>query len=70
MTQALGTWNVRSLYRMGSLKTVVRELGKYRLDLVDVQVRWEKGGTERAEDYTFFCRREWGSSDRDRFFHT
>jgi exonuclease III len=48
-----GTWNVRSLYRSGSLKTVVRELGKYKLDLVGVQdVRWDKGGTERAEDYT------------------
>jgi exonuclease III len=50
-----GTWNVRSLYRIGSLKTVARDLGKYKLDLVGVQeVRWEKGGTERAEDYTFF----------------
>jgi exonuclease III len=46
-----GTWNVRSLYRAGSLTTVIRELGKYKLDLVDVQeVRWEEGGTERAED--------------------
>jgi exonuclease III len=50
-----GTWNVRSLYRSGSLKTVARELGKYKLDLVGVQeVRWNKGGTERAEDYTIF----------------
>jgi exonuclease III len=50
-----GTWNIRSLYRIGSLKTVARELGMYKLDLVSVQeVRWEKGGTERAEDYTFF----------------
>jgi exonuclease III len=50
-----GTWNVRSLYRAGSLKTVARELGKYKLDLVGVwEVRWEKEGTERAEDYTFF----------------
>jgi hypothetical protein len=40
----------RSLYRAGSLKTVARELGKYKLDLVG----WEKGGIERAEDYTFF----------------
>jgi hypothetical protein len=49
-----GTWNVRSLYRIGSLKTVARELGKCNLDSVGVQVvRWEKGGTERAEDYTF-----------------
>jgi exonuclease III len=50
-----GTLNVRSLHRTGALKTLARELGKYKLDLVGVQeVRWEKGGTERAEDYTFF----------------
>jgi exonuclease III len=50
-----GSWNVRSLYGAGSLKTVARELGKYKLDFVGVQeVRWEKEGTERAEDYTFF----------------
>jgi exonuclease III len=50
-----GTWNVTSLYRIGLLKTVVRELGKCKLDLVGVEeVRWEKGGTEQAEDYTFF----------------
>jgi exonuclease III len=50
-----GTWNVISFYRSGSLKTVAKELGKYTLDLVGVQeVRWDKGGTERAEDYTCF----------------
>jgi hypothetical protein len=49
-----GTWHVRSLYRAGSLKTVARDLGKYKLDIVDVQeVRWGEG-TERTEDYTFF----------------
>jgi hypothetical protein len=37
------------------LKTIAKELGKYKLDLVGVQeVKWDKGGTERAEDYTFF----------------
>jgi exonuclease III len=55
MDMRLGSWNVRSLYRIGSLKTVARESGKCKLDLVCVQeVRWEKGGPERAEDYTFF----------------
>jgi hypothetical protein len=50
-----GMWNVRTLYRAGSLKTVAREMEKYKLDLVAVQAgRWEKGGTEWAEDYTFF----------------
>jgi exonuclease III len=55
MDMRFGTWNVKSLYRSGSIKTVARELGKYKLDLVGVQeVRWDKGGTERAKDYTFF----------------
>jgi hypothetical protein len=61
-------WNFRGLYRIGSFKTVVRELGKYKLDTVGGQeVRWEKGGTERAEDYTFFYGREVGII-RNRFF--
>jgi exonuclease III len=55
MDMRFGTWNVRSLYRSGSLNTVARELGKYKLELVGVQeVRWDKGSTERAEDYKFF----------------
>jgi exonuclease III len=55
MDMRFGTWNIRSLYRIVWLITVARELGKYKLDLVGVhEVRWEKGGTERAEDYTFF----------------
>jgi hypothetical protein len=31
MDMRFGTWNVRSLYRSGSLKTVPRELGKYNV---------------------------------------
>jgi len=47
-----GTWNVRSLYRSGSLTTVARESADCKLDLVGVQeVRWEKGGTVRAGHY-------------------
>jgi hypothetical protein len=56
MDMGFEMWNVRSLYRTGSLKMVERELRKYKLDLMGVkEVRWEKGGTELAEDYTFFC---------------
>jgi hypothetical protein len=48
-------WDVRSLYRVGSLMTVSRELARYKLDLVRVQeVRWEGGGTEPAREYIFF----------------
>jgi hypothetical protein len=54
MDMKLGTWTISSLHRTGALKTVTRELGKYRLDLVGVQeVRWEKSGTERAQEYIF-----------------
>ena len=51
-----GTWNVRSLYRASSLTTAAaRELARYKLDSVGVQeVRWDKGGTITAGDYTFF----------------
>jgi exonuclease III len=50
-----GNWNVRSLYRAGSQKTVSRELARYKLDLVGVQeVRQEGSGTEPAGEYTFF----------------
>ena len=39
----------------GSLKTVARELPRYKLDLVGVQeVRWNKGDTVSAEDYNIF----------------
>jgi len=47
----IGTWNFRSLYRAGSLKTLAR----YKLDVVDVQeFKWDKEGTVRAGDYDFF----------------
>jgi hypothetical protein len=43
------------LYRAGSLKTVSRELARYKLDLVGVQeVRWEGGGTEPVGEYKCF----------------
>jgi exonuclease III len=50
-----GIWNIRSLYRVGSLTGAVWELARYKLDLVGVQeVRWDKGGMVRAGDYNFF----------------
>jgi hypothetical protein len=55
MDMTFGTWNMRSLYRVGSLMTVSRELSRYRLDLMGVQeVRWEGSGTLPAEEYIFF----------------
>jgi hypothetical protein len=38
MHMRYGTWNVRSMYRAGSLRTVAEEISKYyKLDLVGVQ---------------------------------
>jgi hypothetical protein len=42
------------LIRVGFLITVSRELARYKLDLVEVKVRWEDGGTEPAAKYTLF----------------
>jgi exonuclease III len=55
MDMRFGTWNVRSLYRAGSLRTVAEEVSKYKLDLLGIQeVRWGGGGTESAGEYTYF----------------
>jgi hypothetical protein len=55
MDMRFGLWNVRSLYRAGSLMTVSRELTRYKLDLVGVQeIRSEGSGTEPEGEYIFF----------------
>jgi hypothetical protein len=49
-------WNVRSLYRVGAIMSVVGELEKYKLDLVGVQeVRWKGEGYQTVDNYKFFC---------------
>jgi hypothetical protein len=49
-----GTWNVSSLYRAGSLRTVAEEVSKYKLDLVGYRGSDGTGGTKPVEEYTFF----------------
>jgi hypothetical protein len=50
----LGTWNVRSLYRAGSLTAAARKLARYKSNLVGVQkVRWDKERTAKAGEYSF-----------------
>jgi hypothetical protein len=41
MDMRLGTWNVRNMYRAGSLRTVAEGISKYMSDLVGVQ--WSDG---------------------------
>jgi hypothetical protein len=37
MYMRFGAWNVRSLYRAGSLMAVAKVISKYKLDLVGVK---------------------------------
>jgi hypothetical protein len=54
MDMRFGTWNVRSLYRSGSLMTIEKEISKYKLHLVGLQeVRWDRSGTKPAGKYIF-----------------
>ena len=55
MDMKFGAWNVRILYRAGTLGLVASEIDKYRMDLVEVQeVRWEGSGTLESGSYTLF----------------
>jgi hypothetical protein len=59
MDMRFGTWNVRSMYRTGSLMTVEKKVSKYKLDLAGVQeVRWDGVGTEPAGECPFFYGKE------------
>jgi exonuclease III len=62
MAMRFDTWNIRNLFRAGSLVTVSKELSKYKSDLVGVQeVRREGSGTEPSGEYTFF----YGKGERE-----
>ena len=56
---SFGRWDLRSLYRLGSIRTVTRELAKYELDLVCVQ----KGNCRSMELYPPFIYRK-GNENR------
>jgi hypothetical protein len=46
MDMRFGTWNVRRMYRAGSLGTVAEAISKYKLDFLGVQrsegKRWQR----------------------------
>jgi hypothetical protein len=54
MDMRFDVWNMGSLHSAGLLITVMKELSKYKLDLVEVEIRWNRGGTNPAGEYTFF----------------
>ena len=61
----IGTWKVTSFYSAGSVNAAARELARYKLDVVGVQVvRWDKGGTVGAGDCDFFFYRKGNENHR------
>jgi hypothetical protein len=60
MDMRFGTWNVRSMYRAGSLRAVEEEISKYKLVSAEAQaVRWGGGGTKiRRRLYIFLWKGE------------
>jgi len=61
------TWNVRSIYRAEPLKAAVRELERYKFDVLGVQVRWDKEGTPNnpvsADALHILNRQEYGNAE-------
>jgi exonuclease III len=48
MVMRFGNWNIRNLFKAGSLKTVASELAKYNVDVVAVQeVILDEGGSHQ-----------------------
>jgi hypothetical protein len=71
MDMRFGTWNVRSIYRIGSLTTVVRKLGTYKLDFgVYRRSDGRSVALNRQRIIHFLWTTEWGSSVRGKFFLT
>jgi exonuclease III len=54
MDVRFGTWNVRGLNRVGLLMTAVKEISKYKLDLVGIQeIRWDRGRPNQQANIYF-----------------
>jgi hypothetical protein len=57
MDMRFGTWNIRRMHRAGSLVRVERGISKYKLNLMGVHVRWDRGGNEPEGEYIYSMER-------------
>jgi hypothetical protein len=54
MDKKFRLWNVRSLYRVGSLVTVSRKMSKYKFHLVEAQEEDVRAVVPNLREHTFF----------------
>jgi exonuclease III len=51
----IGTWNIRTLFKLDALKTVIDKIKRYKLPIVALQeVRWPRSGNIRSGNHTIF----------------
>jgi hypothetical protein len=61
----LATWNVRSLFKPGTLKNLIQELKRYEICTAALQkIRWKGNDIVDSDDYTICYS---GSNDRNLF---
>jgi len=54
-TSRIGTWNVRTLNKPGSLEQVIREMSAYRLGLLGIsEMRWKGQGKKISDGMTIY----------------
>jgi len=51
----IGTWNIRTLFKTGAMKTIIDEIKRYKLLVVVLQeIRWPGNGSLKSNDTTLF----------------
>jgi len=51
----IGTWNIRTLYKSGSMNVVINKITKYNLSIVTLQeIRWPGNGSFKHKGTTVF----------------
>lgn len=59
----IGTWNIRTLFKIGAMKLIIDEVKRYKLPIVELQeIKWLGSGSVKSNDTTIFYSR--GTSPR------
>jgi exonuclease III len=57
----IGSWNVRTLYRTGSIIMLTQQLIQYNLDIAAIQeTRWQDKHIMDTKTYSFFLSGKYG----------